>query len=565
MDPKKTHLIPMGGCGEFGKNLTLYVRNRRIYVVDCGIKFADERMLGVSGLIPAVAEAFAEFGEVAAYLITHGHEDHIGGIPYIASRWPAPIFCTPWTRRLIEKRLNRLGWPPDTYELNTVQPGAELEFSDLKVTYVPVNHSIPHCCSLYMRFPDCKIFHTGDFKIDPDPVVEPKTDFRRLAAIGASGVDYMISDSTSVEIPGPSLGEKDVKKALLAVVAEAKGRIYLTTFASNFWRVKSIMEICSQLGKKLFVAGTGFFQTLELAREFEMIGTEAQCIVEEHELAGLPRDQTVVLASGSQGEWRSAMYRISLDELPNLRVRAGDTAIFSARVIPGNEKNLFQLMSRLRYFGASLIYPRSHPGIHISGHAQRGDVEVYLEHLKPKHFFAVHGTYLQLTENQQIGMNQTTGQTSLLLENGSMIALGEQPLPIGKLEVKAEFIDQGSSIPMDYETIRDRHRLGENGGAILSGVMGKNGSLWLSPLEVTLIGISLASDRATEDFLADLETFLMKSVRHFMSQMAAGKSAQASDPEKIMIINEHARRVARKYFFDEIKTKPVVMSHLFLT
>ncbi len=556
IEKNQTYMIPMGGCGEFGKNLTLYVHNQRIFVVDCGIKFADERMLGISGLIPSVKEAFATFGKVEAYLITHGHEDHIGAIPYIVNRWPAPVYCTPWTQRLVERRLQRLNWSKDQINFVSVNAGDTLSFPNLKAEYVHVNHSIPMCCAINLKFPDVTIFHTGDFKIDPSPAIEAKTNFARLAAIGEEGVDYMICDSTSMEIEGMSPGEASVKENLSAVVQDAPGRIYVSTFASNYWRVKSMMEICQTLGKKLYVAGAGFHQTLAMAEEFGWVGPERDCLIEEHELALNPREKTVVLASGSQGEWRSAMYRISHDELPALRVESGDTMVFSSRVIPGNEKNLFQMMSRLRYLGAELITGRSHRGIHVSGHAQRGDVLEYVRQLKPQNFLAVHGTYLQIMENQQLGMEHSTRQTSLLLENGSIVALKERPLPVAKLESIAEFIDQDANIPLDYETMRYRHRLGELGGIVVSGVIGKRSFKWLSPLELDLIGISLMSESANESFIKDLESSLSKSLQNALSQEEL--AANESD------VNEWLRRKIRRAGVDTFHKKVVVLTYVFL-
>ena len=329
-------------------NLTCYLYEGKHYVVDCGIRFSEPVKLGTDAVVPKVDDFFEEVGGVDAYIITHGHEDHIGALPYIVERWPAPIYATPWAANLLSRKFARRGMDEDDYPISIVEAGDRVRDDSIEIEYLHVNHSIPHACALVVRTADLTVFHTGDFKFDSSPIREAPIDLEHLSQLGKDGIDLVLADSTNADKSGYCPSESTVEAPLTRLLTSAQGAVFLGTFSSNLWRLITIFEACKAADRRVFVQGTGIAISLEIAKETGVYEPPPGLLVDASEIGALDRRSFVVLATGCQGEWRAAMARISHGEHRDIAVEAGDTVILSARIIPGNERSIFSMIDRFK-------------------------------------------------------------------------------------------------------------------------------------------------------------------------------------------------------------------------
>lgn len=555
-DSDAVRIIPLGGCGEFGMNLTAYLHRERLFVVDCGVMFPDPMKLGVEAVIPGVHDLFEQAGGPLAYFLTHGHEDHIGAMPYVIERWPAPIYCTAWTAELLRGKFNRRGYG-DRFPITVVEPGDHIRAEGFDVEYVHVNHSIPMSCALVIRTPKLKVFHTGDFRIDPTPVIEPKVDLEYLSELGKEGIDLMLSDSTNATREGFGPSEKAVIKPLSKIFDDTKGAVVITTFSSNFWRIKSIIDICVEKGRKLLVLGRGVDNAISAAGETGIWTMPRGLRVEEENASQVPRGKLCVIATGSQGEFRSAMIRIALGEHKGFKIKDGDTVVFSSRIIPGNERIVQTMMSWIDKAGGKVVTTREDPGIHVSGHAWRGEILELMKRLKPKMFLPIHGTFTHMHANQTLlaeaGLSKSK---TLLIENGDVVDAVRGKLDrAGQIEVPLEFIDGESYLPIAYETLRQRLRIGENGGAFVSGVFNRKRKDWDVDPVLLLQGIELPWGTDTDEWHADAVQRIMTGVEKFLKLGKIDSDA----------INEEVRVTLRRHFSAVLGKKPVVITQIHLS
>lgn len=559
-DNDKVTIIPFGGCGEFGMNLTGYLYRGKLFVIDCGVMFPDPSKLGVEAIYPHVDPWFERFGGVHAYLITHGHEDHIGALPYVLDRWPAPIYATPWTASLIESKFERRR-VAGRFPITRVNPGDRIHFEGVSLDWIPVNHSIPMACALFMDFGGKKIFHTGDFRIDFERQYETPMDLVRLRAIGDRGVDLLIADSTNSHRAGLGPSELSVMEPLGNLMADAPGAIVMTTFASNYWRVKTIANLCAKFGKKLLILGGGFDQAIRIASEvgFDPLPEGIMAPQDQVGLGNIPRDKLVVLASGSQGEWRSSLSRLSNDEHRAFRVAPGDTVVFSSRIIPGNEKSVLWLMNNFQRRGVRVVTSREMPGIHVSGHAYRGEIKKLVECLRPRNFIPMHGTFTHLDANESIiaelGLSDVA---TLLMENGDVIDLTGNGCEIsGKIEVTCLYVDSDSHASMTKDVLRERLRIGEGGCAFVTGVFDVDGQRWLRMPEIILQGIEF---RPEEGHAGPVDKTLWVEEASMYVADAVVRHATGNPGATTADLEEEARLTLRRLLFGSLNRKPQVFA-----
>ncbi len=552
-DPKTLRIIPMGGCGEFGMNLTAYLWQKKLFVIDCGVKFPDPIRLGTDAVLPDVSPYFTEAGGVYAYIITHGHEDHIGALPHVLKKWPAPVYATGWSAELLKMKLQRLGEDPDRYPVTIVQAGDHVRVDEFDVEFVHMNHSIPHTCALFIRTPALNVFHTGDFKFDDQPLLEAPADWTRLKAIGVEGVDLLLADSTNAEKAGLCPGEATVVGPLTAVLKAAPEAVLLSTFSSNLFRLKSIADACIAAGRRVFIAGTGLENTLGIAKTLDLYHFPESLRINEDQVGRFPRSKLVVLATGCQGEWRSAMARIAKQEFKAFRVKAGDTVVLSSRIIPGNEKALLTMFNEFQKAGARIITAREVPGIHVSGHAYQGDLNLLHDALKPRFFAPVHGAFGQLKANQ--GRGEAAGSISQLIETGDVLDARRDGIEnVGKIEISLNYVDGDSGVVMSYETLRDRLRIGELGCALVTGVYDCGKKDWVVPVEVELTGLALPQSDDGAGWLRQVAG----RVANEAAKLAQGKGAEGTN------LDEGIRIFLRRQLFQVLKKKPVVLVKLHL-
>jgi ribonuclease J len=555
-------IIPFGGCGEFGMNLTGYLFRDKLIIVDCGVMFPDPSKLGVDAIYPHIDPWFEQFGGVHAYLITHGHEDHIGALPYVLDRWPAPLYATPWTASLIESKFERRK-VAGRFPVSRVTPGDRLQFEDVTIDWIPVNHSIPMASALYMNFAGKTVFHTGDFRIDFDPQYETPMDLGRIRQIGDEGLDLLIADSTNAHRPGLGPSELSVTGPLGELIADTPGAVIITTFASNYWRVKTIANLCAKFGKKLLILGGGFDQGIRIADEigFEPLPAGIMAPQDQVGLGNIPRDKLVVLASGSQGEWRSSLSRLSNDEHRGFKVAPGDTVIFSSRIIPGNEKSVLWLINNFQRRGVRVVTSRDNPGIHVSGHAYRGEIATLVENLRPRNFIPMHGTFTHLDANESIVTELgLEGTSTLLMENGDIVELSDTGCELsGRIEVESLYVDADSHSSMTKDVLRERLRIGEGGCAFVTGVFDVDGSRWLRSPDIILQGIVF---RPEEGHAGPVDKALWIEEASMYVADAVSRLASQSPGVTPDDIDEEARLTLRRLLFGSLGRKPQVFARI---
>jgi ribonuclease J len=455
-------IIPLGGTGEIGKNLNLVRCDGEAVIIDCGISFPGEDLPGVDLVIPDPEYLLSVRDELQAILLTHGHEDHVGALPYLLPRLgKLPIYGTPLTLALIEQKLRerRLDAP-----LNPVKPGTPFQVGSITVEPIRVTHSIPDCVAYALRTAEGIVVFTGDFKFDHTPVDGERTDFNHLARLGDEGVLLLLSDSTNAERTGWTPSESAVSDAYYTLFANAQGRILVTTFASNLHRLQQAIDMAQLYGRKVAVLGRRMEQNVDIAVQRGYLRVEPGVLISARQIDDYPPEQILVLTTGSQGEPLSALSQIAADEYPRLKINPGDTVILSATPIPGNESLVWRTVNRLVRLGAKVYHDGIAP-VHVSGHASQEELKLMISLLKPRYLAPVHGeprhqaAYFELA--RQMGYRD---EQMFLLENGSVLriengiaTLGEK-VPAGRL-----LIEEGVEGGVPESLIRDRRIIAEEG------------------------------------------------------------------------------------------------------
>ena len=546
---QQLYIIPCGGCGEFGMNLTAYIYNAELYIVDAGTLFPPPQLLGVQSIYPSIESLVQHFKGVKAYLITHGHEDHIGAMPYLLKSWPAPVYCTPWTQLLLKKKFEKTS--VNVGLLKQVKPGETVGLSGLKVQFIHVNHSIPDACALWITTSQASIFHTGDFKIDPTPPGAKSIDLKRIAEIGKKGVDLLITDSTNAHCLGPSLSEQTVVEPLKKIISQAEGRTILTTFASNFWRLRIIAEITHQLGKKICLLGHGINVSFEIAEKLGYYKIPKGVLVDPKKANTTADKKLVVLASGSQAESNASIARIALGEHQHFALKPKDLFVFSARMIPGNERNINKLMDVLKKHGAEVITTHENSKIHVSGHAFQKDLETLIELTRPRYYIPVHGSYTHMAHNLEIAENYKNSQLQkFLVENGDILSYQQKKLQkIGSLSLGQVFVDSGNRSFISWDSLQDRLQIGELGSLVLTGLISTSKKNFVKGPDFQTIGVDI-SDKKWKN---QLNSQLSKTVSDWLKK----------NTFKEELLEAHICKFVSQFLFHKLRRKPVLISKLY--
>lgn len=455
-------IIPLGGSGEIGKNLNLVRWNNQAVIIDCGISFPGEDLPGVDLVMPDPEYLLSIRDEVQGILLTHGHEDHVGALPYILPRLDnPPIYGTPLTLALIEHKLREQRLNAD---LHCVKPPTPFKVGDLAVEPIRVTHSIPDCVGYALRTPEGLVVFTGDFKFDHTPVDGVRTDFNHLARLGDEGVLLLLSDCTNAERSGWTPSESTVSDAYYTLFASAQGRILITTFASNIHRLQQAIDMAQLYGRKVAVLGRRMEQNVEIAQQQGYLRVEPGGMISAKQIDDYPPERILVLTTGSQGEPLSALSQIAADEYPRLKINPGDTVILSATPIPGNESLVWRTVNRLVRLGAKVYHDGIAP-VHVSGHASQEELKLMIGLLKPRYLAPVHGeprhqaAYFELA--RQMGYRD---EQMFLLENGSVLRLEnrvatlDEKVPTGRL-----LIEEGVEGGVPEAIIRDRRHIAQEG------------------------------------------------------------------------------------------------------
>ncbi|MCQ5131196.1 ribonuclease J [Butyricicoccus faecihominis] len=460
---EKLKIIPLGGLNEIGKNMTVIEYGNDMLVIDCGIAFPDDDMLGVDLVIPDTTYIKRNLAKLRGYVITHGHEDHIGAIPYVLRECNAPVYATKLTCGIIEAKLSEHRMPQKV-KLSRVRAGDTIKLGCFKVEFIHTNHSIADSVALAITTPLGVLFHTGDFKIDLTPDLGEMIDLVRIGELGKKGILALMSDSTNVERPGYTPSEKTVRKSLEKFIMESDQRIIIATFASNVSRLQQILDIAALAGRKVAVCGRSMEKISSVATELGYLQDTGKTMIDISDIRRYPRNQLIIVSTGSQGETMSALYRMAYGSHKQVEVSAGDRILIAASAIPGNEKSVNNMVNELYKQGAEVIYDRS-AAIHVSGHACQEEQKLMIGLCKPKYFIPVHGEYRMLVQHANIAREMGVNPKNVLIsEIGRPIEIGEgtarlaNPVPAGRLLVDGLGIgDVGTAV------LRDRKHLSEDG------------------------------------------------------------------------------------------------------
>jgi ribonuclease J len=458
-------VVALGGLGEFGMNMLALTWGETTIVVDAGVMFPDSDLLGVDRIIPDLTY-LQQKGRPAALVLTHGHEDHIGGVPHLVPMLDGPIYGTPLTLALVEPKLKEHGLD-GAVELRPVRPRDRIAIGPFTVEFIRVTHSIPDCVALAIHTPVGVIVHTGDFKIDQTPIDGEHFDLHRFAQLGQEGVLALFADSTNIDRRGFTGSEIDVVPAFEEILSSATGKIIVAAFASSIYRMQLLVDLAAQFDRKVAFLGRGMNQNSETAQRLGYLRIPAGVQIRDSEVGSYPSQDVLCLCTGSQGEPMSALSRIAIDDHRHVKVGPDDTVVLSARAIPGNEKSIGRVINHVARRGADVI----HEGIkhvHVSGHGSQEELKLVLSLVRPRYFIPVHGEYQQLAQHARIARRVFTGRDPrpevLLAENGDMILMDAGGARLGgKAPVGRVLIDGTHTGEIGDEVLRDRRHLAEDG------------------------------------------------------------------------------------------------------
>jgi conserved hypothetical protein len=459
----KLKVIPLGGLGEIGKNITAFEYEEEIIVVDCGLSFPDEELYGIDLVIPDVTYLVKNKEKIKGFYITHGHEDHIGALPYVLRQINAPIYGTKLTMGLIKSKLEEHGLLNDC-TLNIVKPGEFIELDKIKIEFIRTNHSIADSCSIAMHTPVGIIVHTGDFKIDFTPIDGEVIDLQRYAQLGKMGVVLLLAESTNALQPGYTMSEKTVGETLENLFSKATGRVIVATFASNIHRVQQIANASIKNNRKIAFSGRSMEKINEVARELGYLFIPEDMIIDLNDIKKYPSDRVTIITTGSQGEPMAALTRIAAATHKHIQIEKGDTVIISATPIPGNQKAVSNVINDLTERGANVIY-KAIEAIHVSGHACEQELRLIHALLKPRFFVPIHGEYKHLRSHGKIAENMGMNKENIfLMESGDILEVARTKAQItGKAPFGRVLIDGAGIGDVGNIVLRDRKNLGQDG------------------------------------------------------------------------------------------------------
>lgn len=540
-------VIPMGGAGGFGMNVTLYGYGGKWLMVDLGMGFADQRVPGVDLLVPDLSFITERRADLVGLVLTHAHEDHLGAVPFLWPRLRCPVYATPFTAAVLRSKLIEHGLQREV-EIREVPLSGSFEVGPFELRYIDVTHSIPEPNMLRIRTKAGTVVHTGDWKLDPGPVVGRLTDIGTLERVGDEGVLAIIGDSTNALTPGHSGSEAALQQSLTDLFPRYAHRIVVACFSSNVARIESVARAAAAADRHVAIVGRSLWRIIEAARETGYLKGLPD-FVSGRDAALLPREKTVLLCTGSQGEPRAALSRIAAADHPDIDLEAGDTVIFSSRPIPGNEQAIQAVQSRLLKRGVQVVTARD-AFVHVSGHpAQEELVEMY-QWLRPSSLVAVHGEYQHQAEHARIARDCQIGHT-VVPENGDVVRLreGHGPEIVSTVTAGVLAVDGKRLLPLDSSVIRGRRRAIEQGQAVVTVVLDRKGRLMASP-RVSALGL-LSEDQ-------DQSGLAAVSLRVETALDAMTGPALRNDSE----VQETVRLAGRKGLFELTGKKPAVDVHL---
>jgi ribonuclease J len=545
---KAIEIIPLGGIGEFGMNCMAVRYGDEMIILDAGMGFPAESAFGVDVCVPDFSFLDEYKDDITAIILTHGHEDHLGALPYILKRFNVPVYCSHFTAGLAESKLEEHDLTADVL-LHRVEPRQVVEIGAFSVEFIRVSHSLVDCFSLAITTPVGTIIHTGDYKVDETPVIGEPIDLRTFRRYGQEGVLALLSDSTNATVPGRTPSERAVIPAFQEIFAEAEGRIIVAAFASSIHRLQIVFDVAQQYDRKVCVLGRSMLKNVEIAERLGYLDVHENEMVSLPQAKQMPDDEIVFLVTGSQGEPRAALAQLATGSYKGLGIDEGDTVVLSARIIPGNERSISRLIGDIYKRGATIIDEKRRL-IHVSGHASQEDIRILTEAVRPKFVVPIHGEYRMLYRHKEFVKNHVgyDDEHIILIENGDVLELdGERATIIDKREVKRTFIDETGFEEIEHGTVRERRQMANDG--VITPVITineKTGKLESTP-EIVARGV-IGADGAN-GFMRDLEGVATKAV----------ETASAAERNDMSLLKERVRVELKRFVQKETGSRPVIV------
>ena len=541
-------IIPLGGIGEFGMNCTLLRYGDEMLILDAGMGFPEESAYGVDVCIPDfdILEQYKK--DITAIILTHGHEDHLGALPYVLKKINVPVYASHFTLGLAESKLDEHGILGDVL-LHRVEPRDVVTIGSFTIEFIRASHSLIDCFHLAIKTPVGTIIHTGDYKVDETPVIGEAIDLRTLRRYGQEGVLALLSDSTNATVPGRTPSERAVIPAFEEIFAEAQGRIIVAAFASSIHRLQIVFDVAQQFDRKVCVLGRSMQKNVEIAERLGYLDIHGRMLVSINDAKLLADDEIVFLVTGSQAEPRAALYQLATQVYKGLTIEEGDTVVLSARIIPGNERAISKLIGHIYKRGANIIEEKRRL-IHVSGHASQDDIRIMTEAVRPKFVVPIHGEYRMLFRHKEFVKNHLgyAEENIVLIENGDVLELdGERATIVDKKDIKRTFIDESGFEEIEYDTVRERKKMAYEGMITLVMIIDRATGQLQSPPQIVAQGV-----RGLEG-----GNGMTKDAQRVVVAALAGASRQTFEDESLL--KEHVRVELKRFIQKETGAKPVIV------
>jgi ribonuclease J len=548
MPSGKLHLVPLGGLGEFGMNCMAVRWGDDIIVIDAGLMFPEPELLGVDIVVPDISYLTENRSKVRGILLTHGHEDHIGALPWVLSELNVPVWGTEFTLAYVEDKLDEHGLLDDA-DLREMRAGERFKVGPFTIHPIQVTHSLVDCVSLAIHTPLGVVIHTGDFKVDPTPTDNRLFDLHAFAEYGKEGVLALLQDSTNVERRGYTPSERAVRPKFDEVFARTERRLFISCFSSSIHRIKLAVEMAAEYGRKIAFLGRSMNNSSEIAEDLGYIEIPHGLVINPNEIKNFPPEKVCVLISGTQGEPMSALSRAAVDNHKHAKIEKGDTVMLSSRIIPGNEKGIYRMIDHLFHRQAHVIYDDgSSPPVHVSGHASQEELKLIINLVKPKYFIPIHGEYRQLRLHAELAasMHGSVGNV-MLIESGDTLEFDELGArKAGRVNVGRICIDSGSRTDVVEDlVIKDRRHLSEDGFVLpIIAIHKLTGKVEISP-EIVTRGFAGGED----GFMQEIRKVVVETLRESSEEERADYG----------VIKEKIRSDLKRYISKHTQKRPLIM------
>ncbi len=545
----KLSVFALGGINEIGKNMYVLQYEDDIVVIDCGAKFPDESLLGIDLIIQDISYLQENKDKIRALIVTHGHEDHIGGIPYLVRQLTIPIYATRLTLGLIELRLREQGLLRQT-ELVQIHGDSDLEFGTVRLTFFKTNHSIPDCLGVVFHTPEGAVVHTGDFKFDLTPVNNEYPDIHKMAEIGKNGVLLLLSESTNAERPGFNPSERLVGGHIEEAFRKARRKVFISTFASNVHRVQQVVDAAQKTNRKLALLGRSMVNVVAVASELGYLTIPEGMLIEKNEIRGMDPEKVVILCTGSQGEPMAALSRLSSSNFREVEVQPDDTVIFASTPIPGNEKSVSRIIDNLYTLGAKVIYGSGTvTGMHVSGHACQEELKLMLTLMKPKYFIPIHGEFRMLYQHRLLAESVGVKRKNIfIINNGDVVDINNQVArQTRKVQSGNIFVDGLAMGDVENIVLRDRKLLAEEGMLVIVITIGKTDGQLISKPDTISRGFVYSSD--SEALINEVNQLVITTI----------KKLQGSNRSQRINLKQHIKKSVETLLFTRTKRRPMIL------